>query len=208
MFIKKISQFLRYMNDVRSKDYYNDNNLDKYRSLDTYLKLYYNSIEKEKVLTNTEICFSPAIKFGSTIEDVKKNNPHEYTLLENTKDCTILFYKLKEGRYKFRLELHFFKNKLVFFKYIFRSSRGKKTILNLFAKKYLKSEKHRLPDFSKITLTDGLRNHIEIDNAVFLTVDYFTFKYGFFEYLKSMRNDQIQKIKNNDSEESLLLKRI
>ena len=208
MFRKKITQLLRYISDVRSKDHHNDNNLDKYKSLNTYLKLYTNCNEKEKVFTNTEICFSPAIKFGSTLEEVKKDNPLEHTISENTKDCTILFYKIKEGRYKFRLELHFFKNKLVFFKYIFRSSRGKKTILNLFAKKYLKSEKHRLPDFSKITLTDGLRNHIEIDNAVFLTVDYFTFKYGFFEYLKSMRNDQIQKIKSNDSEEALLLKRI
>jgi len=208
MFRKKITQLLRYISDVRSKDHYNDNNLDKYKSLNTYLKLYTNCNEKEKLLTNTEICFSPAIKFGSTLEEVKKDNPLEHTISENTKDCTILFYKIKEGRYKFRLELHFFKNKLVFFKYIYRSSRGKETILNLFAKKYLKSEKHGLPDFSKITLTDGLRNHIEIDNAVFLTVDYFTFKYGFFDYLKSMRNDQIQKIKSNDSEEALLLKRI
>jgi hypothetical protein len=209
MFKKKITQLLRYMNNLSSKGYYSDSTLDKYISLDPYLNLYYNCIEKEKVLTNTEICFSPTIKFGSTIEFVKKNNPHEYTILQNTNDCVILLYKIKEGRYKFRLELFFFKNKLVFFTYIYRASRGKKRILDLFAKKYLKSEEHRLPDLSKITLTDGLKKHIEIDNSVFLTMHYFTFKYGFFDYLKSInKNHQIQKIKVSNLEEFLLLRRI
>jgi hypothetical protein len=65
-------QLLSYAKDPRSKDYYNDNNLDKYKSLETYSRLYRSCIEKEEVFTNTEICFSPAIKFGSTIEHVKK----------------------------------------------------------------------------------------------------------------------------------------
>jgi len=216
MFRKKISQLLKYTSDAKFRGYYNkgyynnsSNNLDKYKSLDTYLNLYTNCKEKEKLLTNTEICFSPAIKFGSTLEEVKKDNPLEHTISENTKDCTILFYKITEGRYKFRLELHFFKNKLVFFKYILRSSGGKKMILNLFAKKYLKSEEHGVPDFSKITLTDSSRNHIEIDNSVFLAVNYFTFKYGFFDYLKNLNNNyQLQQVKGRDLEESLLLKRL
>ena len=83
------------MNNLSSKGYYSDSTFDKYISLDPYLNLYYNCIEKEKVLTNTEICFSPTIKFGSTIEFVKKNNPHEYTILQNTNDCVILLYKIK-----------------------------------------------------------------------------------------------------------------
>jgi hypothetical protein len=208
MFRKKMSQLLSYAKDPRSKDYYNDNNLDKYKSLETYSRLYRSCIEKEEVFTNTEICFSPAIKFGSTIEHVKKNNSLEYTVFKNTKDCTILFYKIKEEGTRLRLELHFFKNKLVFFKYVFRSSQGKEAILDLFSKKYLNSVDHRSLDFSKITLTDGLRNYMELDDSVFLTVDYFTFKYGFFDYVKSMRNDQRQEVKGFGLEESLLLKRI
>jgi hypothetical protein len=96
----------------------------------------------------------------------------------------------------------------VFFKYVFRSSQGKEAILDLFSKKYLNSVDHRSLDFSKITLTDGLRNYMELDDSVFLTVDYFTFKYGFFDYVKSMRNDQRQEVKGFGLEESLLLKRI
>ena len=209
MLKKKMLQLYRYMTSVRSKDYYEDNNLDKYESLETYSKLYHSCIEEEKVSTNTEICFSPDIKFGSTIAHVKKNNPLEYTAYKNTKHCTILLYKIKEEGTKLRLELHFFKNKLVFFKYVFRSSQGKETILDLFSKKYLNSVDCRSLDLSKITLMDGLGNHIKLDDSVFLTVDYFTFKYGFFDYLKNINsNDQIQKEKRHDSEESLLHKRI
>jgi hypothetical protein len=207
MFRKNITWLLSYVNDLRSIGYYN--NLNKNRFIETYLKLYSKCIDKEKVLIDTEICFSPTIKFGSTLEYVKNNNPHEYTILENTKECITLTYKIKEGPYRFRLEMHFFKNKLVVFKYIFRSALGEKTVRDLFTKKYLKLEEHRLPDFSKITLTDGLRNHIEIDNSVFFAVNYFTFKYGFFDYLKNINRDyQIQKVKGQDTEGSWLLKRI
>ena len=67
-----MSRLLSYVKDPRPKDYYNDNNLDKYESLEAYSKLYQSSIEEEKVFTNTEIRFSPDIKFGSTIKHVKK----------------------------------------------------------------------------------------------------------------------------------------
>ena len=58
MLKKKMLQLYRYMTSVRSKDYYEDNNLDKYESLEAYSKLYQSNIEEEKVLTNTEIRFS------------------------------------------------------------------------------------------------------------------------------------------------------
>jgi hypothetical protein len=206
MFRKKIIDFL---SDVKSRNYNNDNNLIRYKSLEAYLSLYRDCIDKEQVITDTEICFSPDIKFGSTIKDVKRINPRGCTTLENTKDITILFYRIKIGIYKFRLEMHFFKNKLVFFNYVFRSSHGKKTILNLFTKKYLKSKDTSLLDSSKVTLTDGLRSHLEIDNSVFLSLHYFTFKYGFFDYLKEMNNNhQMQKVKVEGSDEFLLFKRI
>ena len=209
MLKKKMLQLYRYMTSVRSKDYYEDNNLDKYESLETYSKLYHSCIEEEKVFTNTEICFSPDIKFGSTIAHVKKNNPLEYTVFQNKEGCTVLFHKMIEDGIKLRLELHFFKDKLVFFKYVFRSSQGKEAILDLFSKKYLNSVDYRSLDLSKIILTDSLGNYMKLDDSVFLTVDYFTFKYGFFDYLKNINsNDQIQKEKSHDSEESLLHKRI
>ena len=209
MFRNKMWHLLNYTKGLGFKNHYNDNILDKYKSLETYSTLYQSSIEDEKVSTNTEICFSPDIKFGSTIAHVKKNNPLEYTAYKNTKHFTILLYKIKEEGIKLRLELHFFKNKLVFFKYVFRTSQGKETILDLFSKKYLNSVDYRSLDLSKITLMDGLGNYIKLDDSVFLTVNYFTFKYGFFDYLKNINsNDQIQKEKSHDSEESLLHKRI
>lgn len=208
MFKKKITQFLRYIRNTKSKHYYG-NELNRYASLETCLNFYNNSSKKENVLTNTEIRFSPDIKFGSSIEHVKDNNPHECTILENTKDCTILFYRIKDGSHKFRLEMHFFKNKLVFFSYIFSSSQDKKIIPNLIAKKYLKSQGSILLNFSKNTLTDGFRNHVEMDDSVFLTIHYFTFRFGFFDYLKkTVNNHQIQKVRVNNSKESLLLNRI
>jgi hypothetical protein len=204
--LKKIS---RYLSDTKSKGYYLNYNLERYKSLETYLNLYHNCIEKKEVITDTEICFSPNIKFGSTIQDVERDNPHGCTVLKSTEDITILFYRIKVGSYKFRLEMHFFKNKLVFFMYIYRSSQGRKMILNLFTKKYLKSKDIKLLDTSKIYLTDGLRNHLEIDNSAFLSVHYFTFKYGFFDYLKEMnRNHRMRKVKVQESNESLLLNRI
>ena len=97
----------------------------------------------------------------------------------------------------------------MFFKYAFRSSQGKEAILDLFSKKYLNSVDYRSLDLSKIILTDSLGNHMKLDDSVSLTVDYFTVKYGFIDYLKNINsNDQIQKEKSFDSEESLLLKRI
>jgi hypothetical protein len=206
MSIKKIIHFL---GNIKSVGYFKHNNLFKYKSLETYLNIYYSCIEKDKVLTNTKICFSPDINFGSSIKEVKKKNPNECTVVENTKDCKILIYKIKVGGYKFRLEMHFFKNKLVFFNYILRTSQDKKMILNLITKKYLSPEDTISLDFSKNTLTDGLRNYIEIDNSVLLSVRYFTFKYGFFDYLKKMQSYyQGQKVKGQDSEESVLFKTI
>ena len=209
MFRNKMSHLLNYTKGVGFKNHSNDNILDKYTSLETYSTLYQSSIEDEKVSTNTEICFSPDIKFGSTIAHVKKNNPLEYAVFQNKEGCTVLFHKMIEDGIKLRLELHFFKDKLVFFKYVFRSSQGKEAILDLFSKKYLNSVDYRSLDLSKIILTDSLGNYMKLDDSVFLTVDYFTFKYGFFDYLKNINsNDQIQKQKSHDSEQSLLLKRI
>jgi len=209
MFRNKMWHLLNYTKGLGFKNHYNDNILDKYKSLETYSTLYQSSIEDEKVSTNTEICFSPDIKFGSTIAHVKKNNPLEYTVFQNKEGCTVLFHKMIEDGIKLRLELHFFKDKLVFFKYAFRSSQGKEAILDLFSKKYLNSVDYRSLDLSKIILTDSLGNYMKLDDSVFLTVDYFTFKYGFFDYLKNINsNDQIQKEKSHDSEESLLHKRI
>lgn len=205
MFLKIIN----YFSSTKSKSYYQNYNLSRYKSLETYLNIYHNCIEKKEVITDTEICFSPNIKFGSTIQDVKRDNPHGCNVLESTEDITILFYRIKVGNYKFRLEMHFFKNKLVFFNYIYRSSQSRKMILNVFTKKYLNSKDIKLLDTSKIYLTDGLRNHLEIDNSVFLSVHYFTFKYGFFDYLNKMnKNHRMRKVKVQESDESLLLNRI
>jgi hypothetical protein len=202
-------KFIHFLSNIKSLDYFKNNNLFKYKSLETYLNIYYGCIEKDKVFTDTKICFSPDVNFGSSIKEVKKKNPNECTFVENTKECKILIYKIKVGGHKFKLEMHFFKNKLVFFNYILRTSEGKKAILNLITKKYLGSEDNISLDFSKNTLTDGLRNYIEVDNSVLLSVRYFTFKFGFFDYLKKMQSYyQVQKLKGHDSEESALFKTI
>jgi hypothetical protein len=214
MSIKKIVNFL---GNIKFVGYYKNrklielnrhNNLFEYK-IETYLNIYNRCIENDKVLTHTKICFSPNISFGSSIREVKKNNPNEFNILENTKDWKTLIYKIKVGEHKFRLEMHFFKNKLVFFNYILRTLQDKKNILKLITNKYLSLEDYKSLDFSKITFTDGLRNYIDIDNSVLLSVRYFTYNYGFFDYLKKMQSDyRGQKVKLHNYVESELFKKL
>lgn len=172
-------------------NYYNRSVL-KYKNIDYYLSVYDKlTNSKIPVLTKEEINHTDLIKFGTKIADVKKKIHLPFTSIKSQKDCDIIFYKMKIGVYKLVVELHFFKLRLVFFKYAFPSLSNYKEIEEVIKQKYFR--KNMLIDFQTQCIVDKNNGFVKVDNDVTFSLFYYTPNFGFFDYLEKVRQDKLVK---------------
>ncbi|CAL2088678.1 conserved protein of unknown function [Tenacibaculum sp. 190524A02b] len=166
-------------------NYYN-RSITKYRDINAYITLFDRLSKKScPITTDKKINHTACINFGCTLNSVKRDLHASFSIVKAQKFCNILFYKMKIGTYKIVVELHFFKNKLVFFKYLFPSLRNQREIEKQLRNKYL--EKNRLIDFDSQYIIDPYNNYIKIDNEVCFSIYYISPNFGFFEYLSQRR---------------------
>ena len=180
---RKLSELLG--NKRYYSNYYNQS-ISKYRDINCYLSVYDKLPEKHcSILTAERINHSDDINFGDSIYSVKKKLNVIYSIVKVQRYCHVLFYKMRIGIYKIVVELHFFKSKLVYFKYTFPSINKRLDIEKFVKKKYLDS--NRLIDFSKQCIIDKGNNHLRIENEVAFSLYYVSMKFGFADYLKKKK---------------------
>ncbi|WP_143032123.1 hypothetical protein [Tenacibaculum sp. MAR_2009_124] len=180
---RKLSELLG--NKKYYSNYYNQS-ISKYRDITCYISVYEKLPEKQSsILTEEKINHSDDVNFGDSMYSVKKKLNVPYSLVKVQRYCHVLFYKMRIGVYKIIVELHFFKNKLVFFKYTFPSLNKHLEIEKFVKKKYLDS--NRLMDFSKQCIIDNWNSCLRIENEVAFSLYYVSMKFGFAEYLKKKK---------------------
>lgn len=173
-------------NILNSRQYYNsyfNRCINKYKKIENYISIY-DSISKSHdkfIKTSKNISYNKYIFFGTSLYKAKRQIRLPYRLIKNTPLCDIIFFKKKIGSYKIIVELHFFKKKLVFFKYSFPKIENKKVIINTIISKYLKKENDY--NFIRNLNIYNNNNYIKIENEVSLEVYYFSSGFGFYDFL-------------------------
>ncbi len=180
----------------------------RYNEIGAYLSLY-NCFNKKSInKTVKEIAFDSNIIFGSTLSDFKKKINIPYRLVKNKEYTDIIFYTTKIGEtFQTNVELHFFKNRLVFFKKKFTPNVDENIIYNSIKEKYLtKNEYFSIKDN---IIADESGAFINIEKEVYLSINYLTFKYGFYDFLcKKQRQTEIYEIKEKEGVLNELLNNI
>lgn len=172
-------------NLLYGKQYYNsyfERCVTKYKKIDNYISLYDTFFKPHKLVTTSEdINHTSKIPFGISIGKAKKHINVPFRHIRNPNLCDIIFYKTRIGDFKIIVELHFFKKKLVFFKYIFHTTLEKSNILNKVLSKYqLTKSKFNLRNS---LITNNEDYFIKIENEVSLSMYYFTPKLNFYDFL-------------------------
>ncbi|TYQ00472.1 hypothetical protein C7447_1011088 [Tenacibaculum adriaticum] len=175
---------------LNSKKYYNNyyytKSISKYKDINSYINIYEDFLSSNDIIKTSErISHSSNISFGTDISTAKKEIGTPYKFIKNLNLCDILFYKTKISNYKIDIELHFFKKKLVFYKYTFPFSFYTKEIENQVQNKYFKGNK--LIDFKNQLIADANNSFLKIDNEVSFSIYYFSLNHGFYDYLKNQK---------------------
>ncbi len=156
--------------------------INNYKKIVNYITLFENILETSNIIkTNSDINYSSDVQFGMQLSKVRSKITVPNRLVKNPNLCDIIFYKTDLENQKFIVELHFFKQKLVFFKYIFPPTTDKEKIKKLIQHKYF-NQKTNI-DIEKILITDTNKNYMKLENSVNFSICYFSLNFGFYNFL-------------------------
>ena len=146
------------------------------------------------VNTDNPINISDKVKFGSCIEEVREKlgSPrYTYTNQSLPRDLNIFLYKKKLGGYKVKLEIHFFRNTLFYFNYIFSyvNNKDKNLLFNILSKKYFQNVS-RVKDFEAV---DPKGHRVFVEDGLNFRINYLVNDQQMLNRLYGM----INKMKNN-----------
>ena len=156
------------------------------KTIKYYNGLYLDFFNQFYVRTNCKIDHFFDINFGDSITQVKHKLRVIYLVIPFGNDIDVLSYKIGIGKYKIEVELHFFHQKLVFFKYAFPYIKNKSEIIHYLNKKYFKD--FSTIDFSYEGVVDFNDNFLKVCEEDVFKVLYLSRKFGFFNYLKKIKN--------------------
>jgi len=154
--------------------YYYEMLSDKYRDGQFYSDAINNFKTLNKIETDTEISLVDNKKLQEIrIKDiVKKYGKFNYKITnEDLFEIDILFYKLKLGKHKTKLEFHFFENTLFFYTYTFShlNAEDKNEIKQIIQKKYLEEKTLNL---FKNYIVDKNKNIIILNENIDFSISY------------------------------------
>ncbi|WP_299162935.1 hypothetical protein [uncultured Tenacibaculum sp.] len=206
LLIRKINNIL---NSRKYYNHYYNQIIKKYKNIDSYTAIFNNVLQQNNSIgSKTPIRFSDDIQFGDCISKVKKGINTSYRFIKNVALCDIIFFTTKVGGYIITTELHFFKNKLIFFKYTFPSLLNKKRIEKLIKRKYLIKESVT-NNINNLLVTDSFNSYLKTENEVTFSIYYISKNYGFYDFLKQHQETSKLNILNQYSNsESQLLEKI
>jgi len=154
--------------------YYYEMLSDKYNDGQFYSNVMNNLKTLNKIETNTEISLVDNKKLHEiNIKDiVRKYGKYNYKITnEDLLEIDILFYRLKLGKHKTKLEFHFFENTLFFYTYTFShlNTEDKNEIKQIIQKKYLEEESQ---DIFKNYIVDKSKNIILLSDNIDFSIYY------------------------------------
>jgi hypothetical protein len=156
--------------------------------LNYYLTLFKKCSCNDFISTNHEICKSKSLKFGCSIDDVKKKlcNVNLHYFDNQPLKIVILYYKTLIGHYKVRTQLHFHNKKLFLFNYSFpyTNKTEKDEIISIIRQKYIADKE----ESNLRIIADSFNNCIQIDDNVEFTINYLSMNCELFNPLSLLSN--------------------
>ena len=162
------------------------------KNINYYLLLFEELKLRKVVTTENEIFFTSKFKFGSTIRSVKSGLKDDFHTVKTLCGTVILYSKTIIGSDKVILELHFYKKKLVLFRYTFSNMNNRSKIENILREKYLNIDSKVC--FSECAINDSHGNSIFVDDKVNFSVLYFSFNFEFHDYVINLKKINEEKI--------------
>ena len=152
--------------------YYFESRLKSYKNENFYSELIANLKKTERLKTDTEI----KLNDDQIISKVRKKDilkiykkPCHSITIENPIETEILFYKKRIGKYKVKLEFHFFKNNLIFYNYNFSNLKDISEVTQIIKEKYLVKEQRSILNKN---IVDNNNNTILVRNNISLEIYY------------------------------------
>ena len=205
--LRRIKKALPAPNEIyyySSKHYYETLKV-KYSTLEPYLKLLKQFSQLSPIKSSIEV----KSELGSTIESILKKygKPrHRFTNMTPLSN-QVLFYKFLLGGHKVKCEMHFCKNRLFLFKYIFSylTPENRDKIADMVSLKYL----DRSVDFKIHKISSENGKEISIYDSAEFTISYLDGKSDFFPEAISMTTEmKNQNEKKSDMYNKELLNRL
>lgn len=210
-FLKKIFANIfiseRYNENKYYSKYYYRQYVEKFKDLDTLIRMYERVSRLEKVVTPKNIKFSDKLNFGTGIDSFKKTmlKPTHSISSEGDRNYDVLLYKTNIDRHKVKLILHFYEGKLFYYSYIFQNLKkeDESEILEVLRNKYVANFEGEL---TKVRIVDPNRSTIYVENDFDLSVNYLAYQSGFHDYAKSVIQQKIvaAEIKKEKEKEMLI----
>lgn len=173
--------------------YYYEQLSNRYKSNTSYLNIY--KLYKKKNACKTTVDIKVAKNFNTFdihLKDAKAKYGKPYFILDKKEDgfkIKILLYRLYLGKYRAKLELHFYNNTLALFAYTLShlSERETDDILSIFQEKYLNKEDC---DFNKNCIVDKHQNVILVHREDDLSIKYLSSNSPLFSDLEKHYRQQ------------------
>ena len=186
--IEKISDWFS-LNNINTTSHYNyADTLEKYSELRAYNDISDKTLSRRRITTKIPIEYSPFIQFGEHLRKIKKVMPKRTHLASfHTRGLSrkVLLYRVKIAGQNVKIEMHFYKNRLFFFKYIFSYAKPseRKELIKLLSKKY------QIPnlDLSVHSIFDHNQNSIYVEDYTEFTLSYTETKNDFFNQLEEIK---------------------
>jgi hypothetical protein len=161
------------------------------KNSDYYLSVFEEFDKRKNIPFNEKIRFSSKFDFGSSMRKIRRGVNEDFHTVKTLCNTEVLYSKILIGRDKVLLELHFYKNKLVLFRYTFFNLENKKKIEDILKEKYLNFTKDsNIVDYN---VKDPFGNSSYVDDKVVLSVLYFSFNFGFYEYIMGLKKEKEEK---------------
>jgi len=193
--IERISDWFTSKNPLNGSHYSYANTLEKYDDLNRYCDVYDKNISRRRITTNVELEYSKYIQFGATSTEVKKVMPtrtHQISFNSEGLYRKVLLYRVKIAGQNVKIEMHFFKNQLFYYKFIFSYAKPaeRRELTRALISKY------NLPnvDLTSHTVFDKNRNCIQIDDYIEYSISYTQMENPFFDKIEKIKAKSHQKM--------------
>ncbi len=154
------------------------------KSLKYCNSLYLEFFKQFYTRTNCKIDHFYDVNFGDSVNEVKQKLQAIYSIIPVGNLLDILCYKIKIGEHRIEVELHFYRNELVFFKYAFPFIEDRADIISHLNQKYF--ENMTYVDFLYEGAVDIDDNFLRVCNKEVFTVLYLSRRSKFVGYLRSL----------------------
>lgn len=204
--VERITDWFTSKNPMNGSHYSYANTLEKYNDLNRYCDVYDKNISRRKITTDVELEYSKFIQFGATTKDVRKIMPkrtHQITFTTKGLYRKVLLFRVKIGGQNVKIEMHFFKNQLFYYKFIFSYAKPaeRRELTRALIGKY------NLPnlDLTSHTVFDKHRNCILVDDYIEYSISYTQMGNPFFAQIEDIKEKSHHKMVANYNQQARAL---